>query len=146
MGLQHFEEIPLDVLATYIDWSPFFWAWQLHGVYPTIFNKPEVGKEAKKLFADGNKMLEDIITNKRFSARAVAGFWPANSVGEDVEVYADETRAEQIATFHFLRQQRQKKEGQICRSLSHYVAPRNSGRIDCFGGFAVTRITKCRGI
>jgi len=138
MGLQHFEEIPLDVLATYIDWSPFFWAWQLHGVYPTIFSKPEVGKEAKKLFADGKKMLEDIISNKRLTARAVAGFWPANSVGEDVEVYTDETRAEQIATFHFLRQQRQKKEGQICRSLSDYVAPRNSGRIDCFGGFAVT--------
>jgi len=138
MGLQHFEEIPLDVLATYIDWSPFFWAWQLHGVYPTIFSKPEVGKEAKKLFADGKKMLEDIISNKRLTARAVAGFWPANSVGEDVEVYTDETRAEQIATFHFLRQQRQKKEGQICRSLSDYVAPRTSGRIDYFGGFAVT--------
>ena len=138
IGLQHFEEIPLDVLATYIDWSPFFWAWQLHGVYPTIFSKPEVGKEAKKLFTDGKKMLEDIISNKRLTARAVAGFWPANSVGEDVEVYTDETRAEQIATFHFLRQQRQKKEGQICRSLSDYVAPRTSGRIDYFGGFAVT--------
>ena len=83
-------------------------------------------------------MLEDIITNKRFSARAVAGFWPANSVGEDVEVYTDETRAEQIAPFHFLRQQRQKKEGQLCRSLSDYVAPRPSDRIDYFGGFAVT--------
>ena len=138
LGLQYFKEISLDVLATYLDWSPFFWAWQLHGVYPTIFNKPEEGEEAKKLFSDGQRMLEDIIVNKRFIARAVAGFWSANSVGEDVEVYTDETRAEQIATFHFLRQQRQKKEGQICRSLSDYVAPRSSGRIDYFGGFAVT--------
>ena len=138
LGLQHFESIPLDVLATYIDWSPYFWAWQLHGVYPTIFNKPEVGTEAKKLFADGKKMLEDIIANKRFTSRAVAGFWPANSVGDDVEIYGDESRVEQIATFHFLRQQRQKKEGQICRSLSDNVAPKDSGRIDSFGGFAVT--------
>ncbi len=138
LGLQHFESIPLDVLATYIDWSPYFWAWQLHGVYPTIFNKPEVGTEAKKLFADGKKMLEDIIVNQRFTSRAVAGFWPANAVGDDVEIYSDETRAEQLATFYFLRQQRQKKEGQICRSLSDNVAPKDSGRIDYFGGFAVT--------
>jgi len=138
LGLQHFGEIPLDVLATYFDWSPFFWAWQLHGVYPTIFNKPEEGKEAKKLFADGQRMLKDIIENKRFTARAVTGFWPANSVGEDVEIYTDETRAKHITTFHFLRQQRQKKEGQLCRSLSDYVAPRISDRIDYFGGFAVT--------
>jgi 5-methyltetrahydrofolate--homocysteine methyltransferase len=138
MGLQHFEEIPLDVLATYIDWSPFFWAWQLHGVYPTIFGKPEVGKEAKKLFADGQKMLEDIITNKRFTARAVAGFWPANSVGEDVEVYADEARSKTLARFHFLRQQRLKRKGQVCRSLADNVASRDSERIDFFGGFALT--------
>ena len=138
MGLQHFEEIPLDVLVTYIDWSPFFWAWQLHGVYPTIFNKPEVGKEAKKLFADGKKMLDDIITNKRFTACAVAGFWPANSVGEDVEVYADEARSNTLARFHFLRQQRLKREGQVCRSLADNVASRDSERIDFFGGFALT--------
>jgi len=138
LGLQIFESIPLDVLATYVDWSPFFWAWQLHGVYPTIFNKPEEGKEAKKLFADGKKMLEDIIANQRFTARAVAGFWPANSVGDDVEIYTDDSRSEQLATFHFLRQQRLKKEGQICRSLSDNIAPKDSGRIDYFGGFAVT--------
>jgi len=138
LGLQHFESIPLDVLATYIDWSPFFWAWQLHGVYPTIFNKPEEGKEAKKLFADGQKMLEDIIANQRFTARAVAGFWPANSVGDDVEVYADDTRTEQLVAFHFLRQQRLKREGQLCRSLADNIAPKASGRMDYFGGFVVT--------
>ena len=138
LGLQHFESIPLDVLATYIDWSPFFWTWQLHGVYPTIFNKPEEGKEAKKLFADGQKMLEDIIVNQRCTARGVAGFWPANSTGEDVEVYADESRADILATFHFLRQQRQKKEGQLCRSLADNIAPQASGRVDYFGGFVVT--------
>ena len=110
----------------------------MHGVYPTIFSKPEVGKEAKKLFADGKKMLEDIITNKRFTARAVAGFWPANSVGEDVEVYADEARSNALARFHFQRQQRLKREGQVCRSLADNVAPRDSGRIDFFGGFALT--------
>jgi len=110
----------------------------LHGVYPTIFNKPDEGKEAKKLFADGQKMLEDIIANRRFTARAAAGFWPANSVGEDVEVYADDTRSERLATFHFLRQQRQKKEGQLCRSLADNIAPKTSGRVDYFGGFVVT--------
>ncbi len=138
LGLQHYESIPLDLLATYIDWSPFFWAWQLHGVYPTIFNKPQEGKEAKKLFADGQKLLEDIIVNRRCTARAVAGFWQANSVGDDVELYADDSRKEQLATFHFLRQQRQKKEGQVCKSLADYIAPRVSGRIDYFGGFVVT--------
>jgi 5-methyltetrahydrofolate--homocysteine methyltransferase len=138
LGLQHFGDIPLDVLASYIDWSPFFWTWQLHGVYPTIFNKPEEGKEARKLFDDGQRMLEDIITHKRLRPRAVAGFWPANSIGEDVEVYSDENRAETIARFHFLRQQRRKREGQVCRSLADNVAPRDSGRIDYLGGFVVT--------
>ena len=110
----------------------------MHGIYPTIFNKPEEGKEAKKLFADGQKMLEDIIVNRRCTARGVAGFWPANSTGEDVEVYADELRADHLATFHFLRQQRQKKEGQLCRSLADNIAPRASGRADYIGGFVVT--------
>ena len=138
LGLQHYEDIPLDMLASYIDWSPFFWAWQLHGIYPTIFNKPEEGKEAKKLFADGQELLEDIIINKRFRSRAVAGYWPANTVGEDVEVYDDEKRSNTIARFHFLRQQRLKREGQVCRSLSDNIAPKNSDRIDYFGGFALT--------
>ncbi|MDG2214685.1 MAG: methionine synthase, partial [Verrucomicrobiota bacterium] len=138
LGLQHFEVIPLDVLASYIDWSPFFWAWQLHGIYPNIFNKPEEGKEARKLFDDGQRMLEDIIAHNRLRPRAVAGFWPANSIGEDVEAYSDEDRTETIARFHFLRQQRQKREGQVCWSLSDNVAPRDSGRIDYLGGFVVT--------
>ncbi|MDP7012025.1 MAG: methionine synthase [Verrucomicrobiota bacterium] len=138
LGLQHFGDIPLDVLASYIDWSPFFWTWQLHGVYPTIFNKPEEGREARKLFDDGQQILDDIIAHKRLRPRAVAGFWPANSIGEDVEVYSDEDRADTIARFHFLRQQRQKREGQVCRSLADNVAPRDSGRIDYLGGFVVT--------
>ncbi len=138
LGLQHYEDIPLDMLASYIDWSPFFWAWQMHGIYPTIFNKPEEGKEAKKIFADGQELLEDIIINKRFRSRAVAGYWPANTVGEAVEVYDDEKRSNTIARFHFLRQQRLKREGQVCRSLSDNIAPKNSDRIDYFGGFALT--------
>ena len=138
LGLQHFEDIPLDVLASYIDWSPFFWTWQLHGVYPTIFNKPEEGREARKLFDDGQQILEDLIAHKRLRPRAVAGFWPANSMGEDVEVYSDESRSDTIARFHFLRQQRRKRESQVCRSLADNVAPRAGGRIDYFGGFVVT--------
>ena len=138
LGLRYFEGIPLEVLASYIDWSPFFWAWQLHGMYPTIFNKPEEGKEARKLFEDGQRMLKEIIVDKRLRPRAVAGFWPANSIGEDVEVYSDEDRSDTIARFHFLRQQRQKREGQVCWSLSDNVAPRDSGRIDYLGGFVVT--------
>jgi len=138
LGLQHFAEVPLDLLATYIDWSPFFWAWQLHGIYPTIFNKPKQGKEARKLFDDGRAILDDIIKNKRLRPRAVAGFWPANSIGEDVEVYVDENRTRTISQFHFLRQQRHKREGQICRSLADYVAPKDCGRIDYIGGFVVS--------
>jgi 5-methyltetrahydrofolate--homocysteine methyltransferase len=138
LGLQHFEDIPLGVLASYIDWSPFFWAWQLHGVYPIIFTKPEEGREARKIFDDGQRMLEDIIAHKRLRLRAVAGFWPANSIGEDVELYSDGNRVDTIARFHFLRQQRQKREDQVCLSLADNVAPRDSGRIDYFGGFVVT--------
>ena len=138
LGLQHFETIPLDILATYVDWSPFFWAWQLHGIYPTIFSKPDEGKEARKLFDDGQRLLEDIVVHQRFRARAVGGFWPAHSVGDDVEVFADEARTKPLATFHFLRQQRQKKAGQVCRCLSDYVVPKGCSRLDFFGGFVVT--------
>ena len=125
------------MLATYIDWSPFFWTWQLHGVYPTIFNKPEEGKEAKKLFADGQKMLEDIIVNRRCTARGVAGFG-RRIVRARMLNCTRMNRGRTSWPFHFLRQQRQKKEGQLCRSLADNIAPQASGRVDYFGGFVVT--------
>ena len=93
------------------------------------------------MFDDGRAILDDIIKNKRLRPRAVAGFWPANSIGEDVEIYRDEDRADTIARFHFLRQQRHKREDQVCRSLADFVAPRDSGRIDYIGGFVVSAVS-----
>jgi len=138
LGLQEFPDIQLETLATYIDWSPYFWAWELRGVFPRIFDQPEMGVEARKLYDDGQELLDEIIASQRVQPKAVAAFWPANSVDDSVEIYADEERSETIAKFHFLRQQRHKRERQLCRSLADNVAPLESGRIDYMGGFVVS--------
>ena len=128
----------LDELAEFIDWSPFFSAWELHGRYPQILDDAVVGTEAKKLFADAQKLLARIVDEKLFTARAVIGFWPANSVGDDIEVYSDESRSRVLTTFHQLRQQLEKPADQFNHCLADYIAPKESGRIDYLGGFAVT--------
>ena len=128
----------LSAIAEYIDWGPFFSAWELHGRFPDILEDAVVGTEAKKLFADAKKLLARIIAEKRFTAKAVIGFWPANSVGDSVEVYADATRSRVLHTFHFLRQQQEKPADQFNHCLADYIAPKDSGRIDYLGGFAVT--------
>ena len=111
-------------LVPYIDWSPFFHTWELRGRYPAIFEDPVVGEQARELFADAQKLLNRIVAEKLLTARGVYALWPANAVGDDVEIYADDSRQERIATFHFLRQQMQKPAGQFNRCLSDFVAPK----------------------
>jgi 5-methyltetrahydrofolate--homocysteine methyltransferase len=128
----------LDELVRYIDWSPFFHTWELRGRYPKIFDDPEVGEHARQLFEDAQKLLQDIVKGKLFTARGVYGFWPANSIGDDIELYTDESRSEVLTTFHMLRQQMAKPGDQYNHSLADYIAPRDSGRADYLGAFAVT--------
>jgi len=132
------DRINLADVAAMIDWGPFFSAWELHGRFPDILTDPVVGEEASKLYREGQAMLQRILTEKRYTAKAVLGFWPANSVGDSVEIYADESRSRVLTTFHFLRQQNEKPEGQHNHSLADYIAPKDSGRVDYLGGFAVT--------
>ena len=136
----------LNTLVQFIDWSPFFHAWELRGRYPAIFNDPVVGVQARELFDDTKKILEQIVQDSLFQARGVFGFWPANSDGNDIDLFTDQSRSEALATFHFLRQQMQKPSGQFNHCLADFVAPRSSPlstinsqlSADFLGGFAVT--------
>jgi len=129
-------------LIEYIDWSPFFHAWELRGRYPAIFDDPKIGKQARELFADAQELLERIAAKNLLTPRGVYAFWPVNAVGDDVHVYADEDRTEKNATFYFLRQQMQKPTGQFNHCLADYVAPKSSETHallhDYLGGFAVS--------
>lgn len=138
LGKQVHYDVTLDTLVKYIDWSPFFHAWELRGRYPRILEDEVVGKEAKKLFADAQTMLDRIIKEKLFTLKAVTGLFPANSVGNDIEVYSDESRSSVLKTFRTLRQQKKKDNDQVYYALSDFVAPKDSGRIDYIGGFCVT--------
>jgi 5-methyltetrahydrofolate--homocysteine methyltransferase len=128
----------LEEIASYIDWSPFFHTWELRGRYPKILDDPDVGEQARQLYEDAQMLLQDIVKGKLFTARGVYGFWPANSVGDDVELYTGESRTEVLTTFHMLRQQMAKPADQFNHSLADYIAPRDSCRADYLGGFAVT--------
>jgi 5-methyltetrahydrofolate--homocysteine methyltransferase len=126
-------------LRSYIDWSPFFHVWELRGRYPAIFEDPVVGKQARELFNDGQELLDQIATRNLLTARGVYAFWPANSVGDDVDLYVDDRRAEKLATFYFLRQQMQKPAGQFNHSLADFVTPQSNPKsADYLGGFAVS--------
>jgi 5-methyltetrahydrofolate--homocysteine methyltransferase len=132
----------LRTLAGYIDWSPFFHAWELRGRYPAIFEDPKIGKHARELFDDAQNLLDRIVAKDLLVARGVHAFWRANSVGDDVDLYSDDDRAKKLATFYFLRQQMQKPAGQFNHCLADYVAPANGGHgsslPDYLGGFAVS--------
>jgi len=128
--------IMLNDLIPYVDWSPFFHTWELRGRYPAIFDDPTVGSQARELFDDAQKLLERICSEKLLTARGVYAFWPAKAMGDDVEIYMDETRTNRLETFHFLRQQMKKPSGQFNHCLADFIAPDNS--IDYLGGFAVT--------
>jgi 5-methyltetrahydrofolate--homocysteine methyltransferase len=133
---------PLRMLVEYIDWSPFFHAWELRGRYPAIFEDPKIGKQAHELFDDAQALLERIIAKDLLIARGVHAFWRANSVGDDVDLYPDDDREKKVATFYFLRQQIQKPAGQFNHCLADYVASIDGGHRpplqDYLGGFAVS--------
>ncbi len=137
-GIRVLDAFPLEELIGYIDWSPFFQAWELHGKYPRIFEDPEIGPQARQLFDDARRLLDRIVQEKLLTARGVYGFWPAASVGDDILVYNDASRQEEIARFHTLRQQWQRKGQDHFRSLADYIAPLESGRTDYLGGFVLT--------
>jgi 5-methyltetrahydrofolate--homocysteine methyltransferase len=137
-GVRKWDSIALPDLVPYIDWTPFFHAWELKGIYPRILEDATVGPRAKELLDDAQKLLAEIVANKSLTARAVAGLWPANSVGDDIETYADATRANAVATFYTLRQQMQKPEGEFEYALADFVAPKDTGLADYVGAFAVT--------
>ena len=131
--------IALRDIASYIDWSPFFHVWELRGRYPAIFDDPVIGKQARELFDDAQKLLDEITAKNLLTARGVYAFWPANSVGDDVDLYVDDKRAEKLATFYFLRQQMQKPAAQFNHCLADYVAPASNPQSDDYlGGFAVS--------
>ncbi|KRT17209.1 methionine synthase [Pedobacter ginsenosidimutans] len=147
-GTRVFDNYPLEELVPYIDWTPFFHTWELRGSYPKIFDDKNVGDEAKKLFDDAQTLLKRILDEKLLTARAVIGFWPANAVGDDIQltVTSDQlsndselkTENSKLVTIHTLRQQAEKVDGQPYYALSDFIAPKESGIQDYFGGFAVT--------
>jgi 5-methyltetrahydrofolate--homocysteine methyltransferase len=134
--------IAISDLIEYIDWSPFFHAWELRGRYPAIFDDPKVGKQARELFNDAQELLARIAAKNLLVPRGAYAFWPANTVGDDIQVYGDDARAEKIATFYFLRQQMQKPPGQFNHCLADYISPAKDGQgpplQDYLGGFAVS--------
>ena len=137
-GVTELVNYDLSEIRKYIDWTPFFITWQLTGKYPAILEDTVFGEEAKKLLNDANALLDDIIKHKSLKANAVFGLFPARSNGDDIEVYSDQSCHSQIATFHTLRQQSEKREGQPNKALADFIAPIESGTIDYIGAFAVT--------
>jgi len=137
-GTKVFLNYDLAELAEYIDWTPFFSTWELYGKYPAILTDNVVGEEATKLFADAKEMLKDVVEGKWLQANAVIGLWPANTVGDDIELYQNEQRKQLLNTVHTLRQQNKKASSQANYALSDFVAPKSSGINDYIGGFAVT--------
>jgi 5-methyltetrahydrofolate--homocysteine methyltransferase len=137
LGTRVYNPVPLEEIVPYIDWTPFFHAWELRGIYPKIFDQEGVGPKAKELFDDGQKLLRHIVKEKLLEARAVIGFYPANSVDDDIEVYADESR-HLLTTFHTLRQQLARANQEPSYAVADFVAPRESGKQDYLGMFAVT--------
>jgi 5-methyltetrahydrofolate--homocysteine methyltransferase len=137
-GVRVFDEVPLSEVVPYIDWTPFFHAWELRGSYPQIFERADVGPRAKELFDDGQKLLAQIVADRSLTARAVMGFFPANSAGDDIEIYTDEGRTKLMGVFHTLRQQFEKPSGESNLALADFVAPKGHGYRDYLGLFALT--------
>ena len=131
-------EVPTEEVIPYIDWSPLFWVWELKGTYPKIFEHKKYGKQAETIYEEAQSLLKQVIREKRFRPRAVVSFWPANSVGDDIEIYSDNGRYECIAKLHTLRQQKDKGGNENYTALSDFVSPKESGREDYIGGFVVT--------
>jgi 5-methyltetrahydrofolate--homocysteine methyltransferase len=138
IGNKYFYDFPLEELREYIDWTFFFHAWKMNGKYPAIFKDPVKGTEARKLFDDAQKMLDEMVTKKMILAKGAIGFYPCNTVGDDVEIYADEKGSKVLTTFRFLRNQQQKENGSPNLCLADFIAPKETGHVDYMGFFAVT--------
>jgi 5-methyltetrahydrofolate--homocysteine methyltransferase len=137
-GVKVLSDFPLEEIRKYIDWSPYFMTWELKGKYPKIFEDKVVGKVAREVYDNANKMLDKIIADGSLKAAAAYAFWPAASDNDDIILYTDESRSEELSRFHCLRQQWERKGQKDFRSLADYVAPHDSGREDYIGGFVVT--------
>jgi 5-methyltetrahydrofolate--homocysteine methyltransferase len=137
-GVRVLDDFPLATLREYIDWTPFFHAWELKGVYPRILDDEKQGEQARLLFTEANALLDAIIEKKLLTARGVYGLFPALAVCDDIELFTDETRAKRLERFHFLRQQANKEGSEPCRSLADFIAPKATGLRDHIGAFAVT--------
>jgi len=138
IGTKVLDDYPVAELIDYIDWTPFFATWELAGKFPAILDDAKIGPAARALYDDARAMLDKIVAEGWFKASAVLGFWPAEAQGDDIVVYADETRTKPLAVLHSLRQQLSKREGRANTALADFVAPRGSGLADYVGGFAVT--------
>jgi 5-methyltetrahydrofolate--homocysteine methyltransferase len=137
-GVHVLEDYDLGELRDYIDWQPFFNAWEMKGRFPDILNHPHSGETARELYDAAQQMLDRIVEEKWLTAHGVYGFFPASGLGDDVEVYTDDTRSQVLTTLHHLRQQGEHRAGVPNRALSDFVAPRDTGLADHVGGFAVT--------
>ena len=137
-GVRALDNFPLATLRDFIDWSPFFHTWGLKGIYPRILDHEAHGAQARQIFTEGNALLDLIVEQNLITARGVYGFFPANAVGDDVELYSDEMRGKVIERFHFLRQQANREGSEPCRSLVDFIAPKETGLSDHIGAFAVT--------
>jgi 5-methyltetrahydrofolate--homocysteine methyltransferase len=137
-GVRVLHDFPLATLREFIDWSPFFHTWGLKGIYPRILEHPEHGAQARQVFTEGNALLDAIVEKKLITARGVYGFFPANAIGDDVELYTDSTCRRELERFHFLRQQSNREGSEPCRSLADFIAPKETGLPDHIGAFAVT--------
>lgn len=133
----HEVEASIETLRNYIDWTPFFMTWSLAGKYPRILEDEIVGEEAQRLFKDANELLDKLSAGKALNPRGVVGLFPANRVGDDIEIYRDETRTHVLTVGHHLRQQTE-KVGFANYCLADFVAPKLSGKADYIGAFAVT--------
>jgi 5-methyltetrahydrofolate--homocysteine methyltransferase len=138
LGLRSFDAYSIEELSRYIDWTPFFQAWELRGRFPEILTDPQFGEQASSLYADARKMLRTVIREQWLQARAVIGFFPANAVEDDLELYEDEARGKVLARLHFLRQQKDLPEGKAHGALADFVAPKASAVHDYIGAFALT--------
>ncbi len=137
-GIRVLDAFPLATLREFIDWSPFFHTWGLKGIYPRILDHAEYGSQARQLFTEGNALLDRIVSENLITARGVYGLFPANAVGDDVELYTGSARSEVVETFRFLRQQANREGSEPCRSLADFIAPKETGLADHIGAFAVT--------
>jgi 5-methyltetrahydrofolate--homocysteine methyltransferase len=138
LGVHVLDDFPLTAVVPFIDWSPFFHVWQFKGTYPRILEDKVAGARANEVFRDAWRLLEDILASRSLRARAVYGFWPANSIGDDIQLFTNESRSQVTATFHTLRQQLRKAAGESNFALADFIAPQATGVADYIGAFAVT--------